>query len=178
MRYTRVILALSATALSAAIPQPIANAAPYAEAAPAPIAIPSMSDGHQVTNPSFEASANFDLDALNAKGAGIAAEDDSYPVAGHSVGGNDGNAGANMGSSGQPSMKQDLDEIERMFGGNGVQKRDVSEGGDDGVTLAYDDGGEQDLGKRELEKRATLSAYLIYCLQHPKKCRAVKVKGR
>lgn len=176
MRYTSLILALSATALSVAIPHPAAAPKANAEAAPAPVAIPSLSDGHQVTNPSFDPNANFDLDALYQKGAGMAAKED-YPapaIAGNSVGGSYGLS--NSQASNGAGMKSDMDEIERMLGGqngNGMQKRDVGYGEDDGVDLGLDDGGEQDL-----EKRATLTSYLLYCLRFPKKCRAVKVKGR
>jgi len=141
MQLTLLTLGLCATtALSAAIPAPLISGANAL----------THSDGHQITNPSFDPTANFDLNAMHANGQGMAVSGNSGAGAGHAAGAATDDDGA--------SIAAEVASIEKLFG-----KREVGE--------------EIGEGEEGLEKRdpATLTAYLIYCLKHPKLCRTVRV---
>ena len=149
MKVTLLTVGLCATTFAAAIPSPILGLGNTA----------STSDGHQITNPSFDHSANMDLDAvgagsnpasntnLNGLGAISAAPTPAAAAAAPAT------TGLTAGMDDDASLAAEVANIEKLFQG---QKRDL----------------EQDLEKRD---PATLTAYLIYCLKHPKLCRAVKV---
>ena len=150
MQLTLLTLGLCATtALSAAIPfnMPGANAL--------------HSDGHQISNPSFDGTANFDLNNMHAKGQSTGvSEGPSGLGATSGLGGSGSGLGAGHAASDDGAdIAAEVASIEKLFG-----KREVGEESEEG-----EDG--------ELEKRdpATLTAYLIYCLKHPKLCRTVKV---
>ena len=165
MQLTLLTLGLAAT-LTSAIPIGI-NRAGVNPAAAAPAAAPAQglsSDGHQITNPAFDGAANFDLDALNAQSQGMTVGDKALAAAPAAPAANVANAALDDDAS----LAAEVSSIEKLWG-----KRDVYDDGE------VDEQGEMDVSELEgdLEKRdpATLTAYLIYCLKHPKQCRAVKV---
>lgn len=147
MQLTLLTLALGATTLAAAIPfpGPVAPSAAGAAVRSPPIGGSmgaGMSDGHAITNPAFDPSANLDLDAAAAQ---------APPAA-------KGAAMANVLEDDNEGLEGEVDSIGRLFG---KRSEDLEEGEEEGG----------------LEKRdpATLTAYIIYCLKHPKLCRKVKV---
>lgn len=148
MQLTLLTLGLYASTLTTAIPVGLNKAGGIA-AAPAAPATGLSSDGHQITNPSFDGAANFDLDALASSGQGMTVGAQAAGAKAVAA------APATAAMDDDASLAAEVQSIEKLFG-----KRDVDEEGEE-----------------ELEKRdpATLTAYLIYCLKHPKLCRAVKV---